>query len=601
VLTEGQILEGKYRVERLLSQGGMGAVFVGEHTRIKRVVAIKVLHGEKPNLENTKRFEREAEAAGRIGSDHIVEVLDFGTTPEGDRFMVMEFLNGETLKARLKARSPLAPAEAIPIIAQVLEGLAAAHDAGIIHRDLKPDNIFILREKAGRKDFVKLVDFGISKFNTLSSDAAQMTQTGAVMGTPFYMSPEQAKSANEVDARSDLYSVGVMLYEAVTGARPFQATTLTELLFKIVFEEPAHPLTLVPTMDPSFAALIMKSFARDPAERFQSAREMKAALEAWAAGRRDVPGTAQAAMARPMATAIIDPPAPSPVRGLVPSGASMPAFGAQSAQRAPQTSHLGGTHLSATQGHRPPRTLVDSAQSGIPGASHPMQQSNPSMGAPHPMQQSNPSMGALHPMQQSNPSMGAPHPMQQSNPSMGALHPMQQSNPSMSAPGGMGAAGPHLGGAQTLDTIQTWNGPVPPKSGSTGVIVIAAIAMLGLGAGGVLWWVRGHGEPDNARPGTIELPHSSAAAVATGGAAPTDTAALPTATAAATTSDGPRHDPVAVPSGQHAPPPAPPSASAASPTAPATAVASGHAPTAQTATKPPPTAKPGGTVSDLGY
>jgi hypothetical protein len=268
----------------------------------------------------------------------------------------------------------------------------------------------------------------------------------------------------------------------------------------------------------------------------------------------------------------------------------MPAFGAQSAQRAPQTSHLGGTHLSATQGQRPPRTLVDSAQSGLPGAPHPMQQSNPSMGAPHPMQQSNPSMGALHPMQQSNPSMGA-------------LHPMQQSNPSMGAPASMGAAGPHLGGAQTLDTIQTWNGPVPPKSGSTGVIVIAAISVLGLAAGGALWFVRGHGEPDNARPGTIELPHSSAAAVATGGAAPTDTAALPTATAAATT-DGPRHDPVAVPSGQHAPPPAPASASATAPTAPTaptTAVASGHAPTAQSPAKPPPTAKPGGTVSDLGY
>ena len=283
MLTEGQILEDKYKVGRLLSKGGMGAVFIGENTRIKRVVAIKILHAGQDGTENAQRFEKEAQAAGQIGSDHIVEVLDLGNTPDGDRFMVMEFLDGETLKGRL-ARGRLSPAEIIPLLTQVLSGLTAAHAAGIVHRDLKPDNIFILKEKADRRDFVKIVDFGISKFNSLTGEGAQMTKTGAVMGTPYYMSPEQARSANEVDHRSDVYSVGVLLYEAVTGSVPFNGTTFTELIFKIVFEEPPHPQTLVPDLDPAFAELLLKAMARDPAERHQSAAELREALLAWQSG-----------------------------------------------------------------------------------------------------------------------------------------------------------------------------------------------------------------------------------------------------------------------------------------------------------------------------
>ena len=252
----------------------MGSVFLGEHTRIKRAVAVKILHEEKADSENTQRFEREAEAAGRIGSDHIVEVLDFGSTPDGDRFMVMEYLDGETLKQRLKRVGRLDPVELAALATQVAEGLGAAHAAGIVHRDLKPDNLFIVKSKAGRTDFMKIVDFGISKFNTLTGEAGGMTKTGAVMGTPYYMSPEQARATNEVDERSDLYSLGVVLYEAVTGAVPFSGNTLTELMFKIVFEEPPHPLAVVPSLDQDFAGLVLKAMARDPARRFQSAAEL---------------------------------------------------------------------------------------------------------------------------------------------------------------------------------------------------------------------------------------------------------------------------------------------------------------------------------------
>ena len=165
-LQTGQIIEGKYRILRLLGEGGMGAVYEGENVRIHRQVAIKVLHaGIAENVDAVQRFEREAQAAGRIGSDHIVEVLDLGNLPDGDRFMVMEYLDGESLSQRIQARGRLTPREAVPLMTQLLEGLGAAHGAGIIHRDLKPDNIYLLTRRRGSGDFVKILDFGISKFN----------------------------------------------------------------------------------------------------------------------------------------------------------------------------------------------------------------------------------------------------------------------------------------------------------------------------------------------------------------------------------------------------------------------------------------------------
>src|SRR5690606_33960935 len=189
-----------------------------------RKVAIKVLHAAAAGNEQVlRRFEREAQAAGTIGSDHILEVIDLGTLPDGDRYMVMEFLDGEELSSRIKHKGHLTPEELCPLVRQTLVGLKAAHAAQIIHRDLKPDNIFILREKAGRSDYVKIIDFGISKFNALAGDMS-MTTTGAVMGTPYYMSPEQAKGSAHVDARTDLYAVGVIMYQALTGNVPFDGT-----------------------------------------------------------------------------------------------------------------------------------------------------------------------------------------------------------------------------------------------------------------------------------------------------------------------------------------------------------------------------------------
>jgi eukaryotic-like serine/threonine-protein kinase len=278
MLEAGQIIEGKYRIVRLIGEGGMGSVYEGENTFIKRRIAIKVLHAHSVSEETVRRFEREAQAAGCIGSDHILEVLDLGSLANGDRFMVMEYLDGETLGARM-SRARMNPKDVLAIARQVLVGLRAAHLANIVHRDLKPDNIFILREKAGRADYAKIIDFGISKFNALGGDMS-MTRTGAVMGTPYYMSPEQAQGAQGIDGRSDVYSLGVILYEALAGAVPFDGDTFNELMFKIVLSNPRPLVQVAPSLDPRLIALVEQAMARDITQRFQSADEMIRAIDA---------------------------------------------------------------------------------------------------------------------------------------------------------------------------------------------------------------------------------------------------------------------------------------------------------------------------------
>jgi serine/threonine protein kinase len=257
----------------------MGAVYAGEHVRVKKSVAIKILHaGASAVEEMADRFEREAQAAGQIGNDHIVEVFDLGATKAGERYMVMEYLEGESFRSRIRRQKRMSFAEAGPLLAQMLEGLEAAHRAGIIHRDLKPDNIFIVRPKhRNAPEFVKILDFGISKFTALGEGST--TRTGTVMGSPNYMSPEHVRSSAEVDARSDLYAVGVMLYEALTGVVPRKAPNFAELLFKIAYEPLPDPRALVPDMPDNVVALINKACATDRNLRFATAAELGSAIE----------------------------------------------------------------------------------------------------------------------------------------------------------------------------------------------------------------------------------------------------------------------------------------------------------------------------------
>ncbi|TKC98367.1 serine/threonine protein kinase [Polyangium fumosum] len=320
-LTPGQVIDDKYRIVRLLGTGGMGAVFEGENTRIKRRVAIKVLHASVSGSgETVARFEREAQAAGRIGSEHICEVLDLGVLPDQSRYMVMEYLDGETLSARIKRSGRLAPAQSIPLMSQVLDALGAAHAAGIIHRDLKPDNIFILPNKAGRADFIKILDFGVSKFSQIGGEEMNVTRAGSVVGTPYYMSPEQARGMAVVDARSDIYALGVVLYQATTGQVPFRAETFNELLFKIALELPPPPQQFVPDLDPEFSLIIQRAMAREQVHRFQSCAEFKETLLAWQAARggQSIPPGARLATQPPGALVAPGPLTATPLPGVIP-------------------------------------------------------------------------------------------------------------------------------------------------------------------------------------------------------------------------------------------------------------------------------------------
>jgi serine/threonine-protein kinase len=282
-ISPGDVIDHKYRVVRLIGEGGMGAVYEGENTRISRRVAIKVLRTEAANRpELAARFEREARAAAKIGSKHVCDVLDLGDLPNGDSYLVMEFLDGEDLASRLKTLGRMPDAEALAIAYQLTDGLATMHEAGIIHRDLKPANVFLALGSRG--ETVKILDFGVSKFSS-SNESLHMTATGAVMGTPLYMSPEQARGAKDIDARSDLYAVGVVLYKAVTGKLPFKGDNFNEILFKIALEVPPRVLELAPDVDPGFAEIIERAMAKEPAERYQTARDFQDALRTLATAR----------------------------------------------------------------------------------------------------------------------------------------------------------------------------------------------------------------------------------------------------------------------------------------------------------------------------
>ncbi|NMC70735.1 MAG: serine/threonine protein kinase [Myxococcales bacterium] len=285
-----RLLEGKYRLLRRIGAGGMGEVWEAEDQRLHRRLAVKLLAQElAADPVAVSRFHQEAEAAGRIGHDNICEVIDLGTTEDGVPFLVMPLLRGRAL-AELLEETPRFPlARAADIASQTLDALTAAHAAGIVHRDLKPDNLFVTRV-GDRDDFVKILDFGISKVMghpTLGGPAANLTRTGSVVGTPAYMAPEQARGARDIDARVDIYATGVILYEMLTGRRPFEADTFNEVLWKIWNDPVTAPRALRPDLPPPVETVVLRAMARDREDRYGSAREFREELQrALAAARR---------------------------------------------------------------------------------------------------------------------------------------------------------------------------------------------------------------------------------------------------------------------------------------------------------------------------
>ncbi len=278
-VAEGDVLAGKYRIERVLGEGGMGVVVAATHLDLHQRVALKFLKPEAlENKEIVARFAREARAAAKIQSEHVARVIDVGTLETGSPYMVMEYLEGRDLGAVLEERGAIPAVEAVGYVLQACEALAEAHAAGIVHRDLKPANLF-LAARAGQRTVVKLLDFGISK-STGKPDEVSLTRTTAVMGSPQYMSPEQMTSAKLADARSDIWALGVMLYQLITGDPPFIAETMPEMIAAVLMQQPATPD--VAKCPPELSAVLLRCLEKAPAKRYQTVAELALALTPFA-------------------------------------------------------------------------------------------------------------------------------------------------------------------------------------------------------------------------------------------------------------------------------------------------------------------------------
>jgi serine/threonine protein kinase len=268
---------GKYELVRLVGRGGMGNVYEAINPSIGKRVALKMLDSEvAKHRDAVARFQREAQAASAAESPHIVEIFDSGITEDGVPFIVMELLRGESLASLLKREPRLSSEETTRIMVMVLRGLARAHEAGIVHRDLKPDNIFLV-DRQPEPTFAKILDFGISKIERTRTTTT-LTREGTVLGTPSYMSPEQAQGEAAVDARSDLWSVGAILYECLGGRPPFEGVTYEQIIVRICTTSPRSIRELAPNTSPRLVEVVERCLARERDARFASAAEVLAAL-----------------------------------------------------------------------------------------------------------------------------------------------------------------------------------------------------------------------------------------------------------------------------------------------------------------------------------
>lgn len=317
----GRTVAGRYVLHRLIGHGGMGAVYEAEQVGLGKRVAVKFVDPEyatEPAV--VARFAREARAMSAIESAHIVSVLDAGTE-EGRPFLVMELLRGEDLGQRLRRERRVPLSEAMHVAAQVLKGLARAHAAGIVHRDLKPDNVFLVRSDTDPL-FAKIVDFGVSKIERPRSSTTPLALTGrgTVLGTPFYMSPEQAQAASDVDGRADLYSVGAILFECLSGRPPHPGETYEQVILSICMRDAPDLRAIDPNVPPDVAAFVARALARDRTQRFTSAERMLAALHEIAPAERQRVPLDPPAPQTLLSAGVVRGSDPDPLRASSPSG-----------------------------------------------------------------------------------------------------------------------------------------------------------------------------------------------------------------------------------------------------------------------------------------
>ena len=382
LLEINSILNDRYRVDGLIGSGGMGHVYEGTHLLIGRKVAIKTLHKRASTEPSAvKRLYQEARIAGRIGNDNICEVTDMGVLDGDIPYLVMPLLIGGSLGQLLHATKILSLDRAIDIISQILSALAAAHANHIVHRDLKPDNVFVTR-MGDRADFVKLLDFGISKI-VCRSMTDELTNTGAPSpGTPSWMAPEQIESGKSIDHRVDLYAAGVILYMMLTGQKPFDAETYNELCAKIVSNAFPRPCVVNPDIPTSIEQIILKATAARPQQRYQSALEMRHALEA-AMGRAGrfsseaiTDDTEQARSVDPSPTAVGRPlgrrrpdkqkrPMAAALVGIIIAAI---AFFVGVSLDSPSAQEADGPDLHKTETSRQPTTAVATQETVLPGS-----------------------------------------------------------------------------------------------------------------------------------------------------------------------------------------------------------------------------------------
>ncbi len=276
-VSAGTVVGGKYRLEEPIGRGGMASVWRATHTTLESSVAVKFLETFGSGRDKmAKRFLREARLAGGLKHRNVVQILDFGVMDDGQPFMVMELLEGTSLADRFDHGPPLSDVELFEIVAQVLSGLAAVHDAGIVHRDVKPDNIFLVRDADG--DYPKLLDFGISRGVGAEAGDTRVTNTGAVIGTPLYMSPEQARGMSDVDRRTDVWSIGMVLWEGLTGELPFEAEHMGDVLIRVATEDAPSIALSRPDLPEAVVSLIGRALSRDREARFSEARAMREVL-----------------------------------------------------------------------------------------------------------------------------------------------------------------------------------------------------------------------------------------------------------------------------------------------------------------------------------